>query len=386
MEFQIFIKPVGSLCNLGCSYCYYLDKTRLFRQGSPVPMPDDLLELYIRQHIEASTEPVIFFSWHGGEPLLAEPDFFRKAVDLQKKWKPACSNIINGVQTNGTLLDEPWLRFFAEQEFRLGISMDGPEDLHDQFRNTRDGKGSFQKALRGYDLALLQGIDPEILCVLNADNVKHPLLIYRYFKKLGAKTITFLPLVEHRTSGNRMVSSRSVNPENFGTFLCTVFDEWIEHDIGKVRIQIFEEALRTAFKQDHTLCIFKPVCGGVPVIEHNGDFFSCDHYVDEKHRIGNIRDISLAKMLDSDRQKDFGLYKQLSLPQFCLDCEVRLMCHGECPKNRFILSPTGEPGLNYLCAGYKKFFNHCLPFVESVSREYNRKNNHRDHRDLHGEH
>jgi uncharacterized protein len=372
-EFQVFLKPFGSLCNLDCSYCYYLEKTRLLRQDRPVIMLEDLLELYIRQHIEASTEPIIHFSWHGGEPLLAGLDFYRKAISLQKKWKPIGRTIINGIQTNGTLLDESWVKFFAEENFRLGISMDGPEDLHDQFRRTRDGKGSFQKVLHGYDLALMHGMDPEILCVLNADNVKHPLVIYRYFKKLGAKTMTFLPLVEHLTSGNGLVSDRSVRPEDFGTFLCTAFDEWVEHDIGRVKIQVFEEALRSAFNQEHTLCIFKPVCGGVPVVEHNGDFYSCDHYVDKKHRIGNINDVSLAELLDSDSQKAFGLYKQLSLPKFCLDCEVRMMCHGECPKNRFIHTQTGEQGLNYLCAGYKKFFTHCLPFVEAVAREYSRK-------------
>ena len=328
-------------------------------------MQDDLLELYIRQHIEASTEPVISFSWHGGEPLLAGIDFYKKVIALQKKWKPAGRTIINGVQTNGTLLDESWVKFFAEENFRLGISMDGPEDLHNQFRKTTDGEGSFQKVLHGYDLALLHGIDPEILCVLNADNVHHPLLIYRYFKKLGAKTMTFLPLVEHRVSGNGVVSNRSVRPEDFGTFLCTVFDEWIGQDIGKVKIQIFEEALRSAFNQEHTLCIFKPVCGGVPVVEHNGDFFSCDHYVDDEHRIGNIGEVTLTELLSSARQKTFGLSK-LSLPQFCFDCEVRMMCNGECPRNRFIHTPSGEPGLNYLCAGYKKFFRHCLPFVEQV--------------------
>jgi len=371
-EFQIFLKPAGSLCNLDCSYCYYLEKSRLFRQDGPVIMQEDMLELYLRQHIEASTESVIAFSWHGGEPLLAGLDFFRKAVDLQKKWMPAGRAIINGVQTNGTLLDESWVKFFAKENFRLGISMDGPEDLHDQFRKTRDGKGSFQKVLHGYDLALLYGLDPEIMCVLNADNVNNPLLIYRYFKKLGAKTITFLPLVEHLTLGNGVVSARSVRPEDFGTFLCTVFDEWVEHDIGKVKIQVFEEALRSAFNQEHTLCIFKPVCGGVPVVEHNGDFYSCDHYVNNVHRIGNIGVISLKGLLESARQKTFGLSK-LSLPQFCFDCEIRMMCHGECPKNRFIHTPTGEPGLNYLCAGYKKFFTHCLPFVEAVSKEYNRK-------------
>ncbi len=371
-EFQIYLKPIGPLCNLRCSYCYYLGRSRLFSKDNPVVMEDDLLELYIRQHIEASKEPVIPFSWHGGEPLMAGLDFFRKAVALQKKWKPEGCTIINGIQTNGTLLDELWIRFFAEENFRLGISMDGPEELHNQFRKTSDGKGSFKKVLHGYDLALLHGIDPEILCVLNADNVQHPLLIYRYFKKLGAKTMTFLPLVEHLNSKNGVVSNRSVRSEDFGAFLCIIFDEWVEQDIGKVKIQVVEEALRTAFNQEHTLCIFKPVCGGVPVVERNGDFYSCDHYVDDAHRIGNIGVVSLKELLGNDQQKTFGLSK-LSLPQFCVGCEVLMMCNGECPKNRFIHTPAGEPGLNYLCAGYKKFFTHCRPFVESVSREYNRK-------------
>jgi uncharacterized protein len=302
---------------------------------------------------------------------MAGLDFYKKAIALQKKWKPAGRTIINGVQTNATLLDEPWVRFFAEENFRLGISMDGPEDLHNQFRRTQDGKGTFQKALAGYDLALLYGLDPEILCVVNSHNVKHPSLIYRYFKRLGVKTMTFLPLVEHSPSENVIVSDRSVNPEDFGTFLCTVFNEWIEQDIGRVKIQVFEEALRSAFNQEHTLCIFKPVCGGVPVVEQNGDFYSCDHYVDDLHRIGNIREISLKELLASPRQKTFGLSK-LSLPRFCLDCEVRRMCNGECPKNRFIYSPDGEAGLNYLCAGYKKFFRHCKPFVKEVREVFNR--------------
>jgi uncharacterized protein len=370
-EFQIFLKPVGSLCNLDCSYCYYLEKARQPGHGSPFLMHEDMLELYIRQHIDASTEPVIFFSWHGGEPLLAGTEFYRKAVALQKKWKPAGRTIINGVQTNGTLLDESWAKFFAEENFRLGISMDGPEDIHDQFRKTKNGTGSFKKVLKGYDLALMHNIDPEILCVLNRENVKHPLPVYRYFKKLGAKVMTFLPLVERQPSRDGIASVRSVHPEDFGTFLCDVFDEWFEHDIGKVKIQIIEEALRTAFKQEHTLCIFKPICGGVPVVEHTGDFYPCDHYADESHRIGNIAEVPLNELLDSAPQKVFGLSK-LSLPRFCLDCDVLMMCHGECPKNRFICTPAGEPGLNYLCAGYKKFFRHCLPFVEAVAKEFNK--------------
>lgn len=371
-EFQVFLKPVGPVCNLDCSYCYYHGKNLPPGRENQGHMDFDLLEMYIRQHIEATAGPDIFFSWHGGEPLIAGLDFFREAVALQKKWKPSGQKIINGIQTNGTLLDESWMKFLADENFVLGISIDGPEDLHNQFRKSKSGQGSFQKVLRAYDLALLYGLDPEILCVLNADNVKQPLKIYHYFKRLGAKTITFLPLVEHCTSGNQEVSLHSVPPGDFGTFLCTVFDEWIERDIGKIKIQIFEEALRSAFKQDHTLCIFKPVCGAVPVVEQNGDFYSCDHYVDESHRIGNIRESSLRELLGNARQKTFGLSK-LALPQCCLDCEVREMCNGECPKNRFMHTPSGEPGLNYLCAGYKKFFTHCLPFVDAVAREYNLK-------------
>jgi uncharacterized protein len=332
-----------------------------------------LLELYIRQHMEATPGPVITFTWHGGEPLLAGLDFYRKAVAIQQKWKPDGKKIINGIQTNGTLLDMSWAAFFADENFVVGISMDGTEDLHNQFRGTKEGPGSFQKVLNGYDLAMLHGIDPEILCVLNADNVQHPLLIYRYFKKLGAKYMTFLPLVEKCASGIEMVSARTVPPGDFGRFLCTVFDEWVDHDIGRVKIQVFEEALRTAFKQEHTLCIFKPVCGGVPVVEQNGDFYSCDHYVDDSHRIGNIGEVPIKELLGNARQKTFGLAK-LSLPRVCLDCGVRVMCNGECPKNRFMYTQDSEPGLNYLCEGYKLFFNHCQPFVEAVAKEFNKKN------------
>jgi uncharacterized protein len=370
-EFQVFLKPVGSLCNLDCTYCYYNSKTWLAGCNKKGRMDFSLLESYIRQHIEASAEPAIPFSWHGGEPLMAGLDFYRKVVALQKKWKPSGRTVINGIQTNGTLLDESWARFFAEENFSVGISMDGPEELHNRFRRDKDGKGSFQKVLQGYDLALLHGIQPEILCVVNAVNVEHPLRIYNYFKSLDAGTMTFLPLVERCMPGEG-VSSRSVPAGEFGTFLCTVFDEWIEKDIGKVKIQIIEEALRTAFSQEHTLCVFKPVCGGVPVVERNGDFYSCDHYVEDRHRIGNILQTSLKELLGSARQKTFGLSK-LSLPRFCQDCEVLKMCNGECPKNRFIHTPAGEPGLNYLCGGYRKFFNHCLPFVEAVAREFNSK-------------
>jgi uncharacterized protein len=366
-EFQIFAKPSGPLCNLGCTYCYYLDKVDFFGKEASFRMPDEILDSYIRQHIEATTEPVITFSWHGGEPMLAGLKFYRKAVALQKKYNTAGRKIINGMQTNGTLVNAEWCRFLAEEQFVIGISIDGPENLHDIFRLTKDGKPTFNRVMRGYDQLVIHGVDPEILCVVNAENVMYPLEVYRFFKQLGAGFITFIPLVEKLAYDSPVVSSRSVPARAFGNFLCSIFDEWVEQDIGRVKVQIFEEALRTAFKQEHTLCIFKPVCGGVPVVEHNGDFFSCDHFVTREHYLGNIREIALADLLDSDRQKAFGQAKLNTLPKFCRECEVRDMCNGECPKNRFINTPDGEPGLNYLCAGYKMFFNHCRPFAEAVA-------------------
>jgi len=369
-EFQVFAKPTGPTCNLGCAYCYYLDKTKLFGEDKVYHMPEEILENYIRQHIKACTEPVITFSWHGGEPMRAGLNFYRKAVELQRKYNQSGRKIINGMQTNGTLVNKDWCIFLAEEQFVIGISIDGPEELHDRFRLTKDGNPTFKQVMRGYDKLVLHGIDPEILCVVNAENVKYPLEVYRFFRQLGAPFLTFIPLVEKQTEDPVGVTSKSVSAEAFGEFLCAIFDEWVQNDIGKVKVQIFEEALRTAFNQDHTLCIFKPVCGGVPVVEHNGDFFSCDHFVTKEHYLGNIRDIALADLLDSERQQAFGQAKLNTLPRHCLECEIRDMCNGECPKNRFISTPDGEPGLNYLCAGYKKFFRHCSPFVKAVAKAW----------------
>jgi uncharacterized protein len=366
-EFQIFVKPVGALCNLRCRYCYYLDKKALYTAEGAFVMNDDMLEKYIIQHIEASTEETIFFSWHGGEPLMAGIDFFRKAVALQKKHKPSGRTIINGVQTNGTLIDWNWGSFLAEEKFMVGLSIDGPGDLHNRFRTTPDGRSSLPKVLRGYEILQRYRISSEILCVVNSFNVKFPLVIYNFFKELGAKYITFLPLVERRPGTKSGVSRASVPPLEFGRFLVSVFDEWIERDIGEIKIQIFEEAARTAFNQEHTLCIFKEICGGVPVVELNGDFYSCDHFVNRDNLIGNINEGSIAGFLDSKRQKAFGRAKSLTLPRYCIECEVKAMCNCECPKNRFINTPDGEPGLNYLCSGYKTFFNHCQPFMEAIT-------------------
>ena len=366
-EFQIFAKPVGALCNLRCKYCYYLEKRSLYHGEESLTMNDEILEKYIIQHIEATTDETIFFSWHGGEPLMAGIDFFKKAIAIQKKHKPEGRTILNGVQTNGTLIDWNWASFLAEEKFVVGISIDGPGDLHNRFRVTPGGEPSLSRVLKGYDILQRSRIRSEILCVVNSYNVRFPLVVYNFFRELGARYITFLPLVEKRQGTKTGVSRASVPPDEFGRFLISVFDEWVERDIGELKIQIFEEAARTAFNQEHTLCIFRENCGGVPVVELNGDFYSCDHFVNRENLIGNITQGSVAGFLDSERQKAFELAKSLTLPRYCVACEVRQMCNGECPKNRFITTPDGEPGLNYLCSGYKTFFNHCRPFVDAIS-------------------
>ncbi len=281
-------------------------------------MADDILEKYIFQHIQASTDDKICFSWHGGEPLLAGIDFYRKVLNLQSALKPAGKTIINGIQTNGTLLDEEWCKFLAKENFVIGISIDGPGEFHNYNRRTRQDSNTFINVIRGYELLRQHGVTPEILCVISNDNVKYPLIIYNFFKSLGAKYITFFPLVEPDPASSTSVSKKSVPSVEFGNFLSSVFDEWVEKDIGEIKVQIFEEAARTAFGQEHTLCIFKLNCGGVPVVEYNGDFYSCDHYVDSDHLVGNIKDNSLADFLDCERQLVFGRAKSACLPKYCI--------------------------------------------------------------------
>jgi len=372
-EFQVFAKPVDSICNLDCHYCYYLKKEHLYPKGESFRMPDDILEEYIVQHINASLDQVIGFSWHGGEPTVLGLDYFRKIVALQRKHQPPNRRITNGIQTNGTLLDEDWCRFLAAEGFAVGISLDGPQELHDRYRVTKDQKPTHKKTMRGYKLLQQHRVLCEILCVVNSYNVQYPTQVYRFFRELKAKYVSFLPLVEPQPDAESGVSHRSVPSEVFGVFLCTIFDEWMAQDIGRVKIQIFEEAARTAFGQEHTMCIFLKTCGGVPVIEHNGDFYSCDHFVDAEHHLGNIREIPLVELLESSKQRTFGQVKLDTLPRYCQACEVRDMCNGGCPKNRFLQTPDGETGLNYLCAGYKRFFTHCLPFVAEVANLWRRQ-------------
>jgi len=372
-EFQVFVKPIGSICNLDCHYCYYLKKEHLYPKGELFRMPDDILEEYIVQHIKAFPEEVIRFSWHGGEPTVLGLDYFRKIVALQHKHQPSGQRIMNGMQTNGTLLDEDWCRFLADEGFAVGLSLDGPQEKHDRYRRTKDQKSTFEDTMRGYKLLQQYGVNCDILCVVTAHNVNHPTEVYRFFKEIKAPYVSFLPMVERQPEAESGVSSNTMSAEAWGDFLCTIFDEWEEQDVGSIKVQIFEEAARTAFDQEHSLCIFRPICGDIPVIEHNGDFYSCDHFVDVEHRLGNIQEIPLVELFESPAQREFGQAKLDTLPRYCLECEVREMCNGECPKNRFIQTPDGELGLNYLCAGYKRFFTHCQPFVQEVATQWRRE-------------
>ena len=372
--FQVFVKPAGAACNLACRYCYYLGKGASVPEAKPARLPEDLLEDYIAQHVAASPDEIIRFSWHGGEPTVLGVDYFRKIVEIQRRHRPAGRTIANGMQTNGTLLDDEWGRFLAAEGFSVGLSLDGPRELHDRYRLAPDGTSSFDLAIRGYEILRRHGVPTDILCVVSVENVRCPLEVYGFFREIGASYVTFLPLVEQKTDAPGGVTPDTVPSEAWGDFLCAVFGKWVDRDIGRIKIQIVEEAARPAFGQEHSLCIFRPVCGDIPVLERNGDFYSCDHFVDETHRVGNIRETPLVELLESPAQLAFGLAKLENLPCVCRACEVLVMCNGECPKNRFAHAPDGEPGLNYLCAGYKKFFARVRPFVAEVAAEWRRQN------------
>ena len=371
-SFQVFAKPAGAACNLACRYCYYLDKGPAGPEAAAARMPDDLLEAYVAQHISASPDEIIRFSWHGGEPTVLGLEFFRRVAAIQRRLRPPGRSIANGLQTNGTLLDDEWGYFLAAEGFSVGLSLDGPRALHDHHRRTRGGRPTFDRAMRGLAVLGRHGVPTDILCVVGAHNAGRPLDVYGFFREIGAAHVTFLPLVERPPGTAGGAGPDSVAPEAWGSFLGAVFDEWVARDIGRVKVQIFEEAARTAFGQEHSLCLFRPVCGDIPVLERNGDVFACDHYVDEAHRLGNIRDKPLVDLVESPALRAFGLAKRDRLPAFCRTCEVLDMCHGECPKNRFVTAPDGEPGLNYLCAGYKRFFTHVRPFVAAVAAEWRR--------------
>jgi uncharacterized protein len=392
-HFQVFAKPGGALCNLDCRYCYYLDKESLYPPTGPARMDEALLETYIGQHVEAAGEGEIRFSWHGGEPTLLGVDYFRAIVALQRKHAPPGRRIFNALVTNGTLLDEEWCRFLADGSFAVGLSLDGPADLHDAYRVSKGRKPTHHLVMRGFDLLRRHRIPCDILCVVNDRNVRHARRVYRFFKQMGATYVGFLPVVEPvgslpavepmgdlsagtgshgpPTGGEgghlpRIVTRETVPARAYGSFLITIFDEWVRNDIGRIMVQIFDEAARPLRGLDHSLCVYRERCGDVPVLEHDGSLFSCDHFVDPAHLLGNIRETSLASLLASPAQRRFGEAKWDRLPRYCRECPVRPMCNGGCPKDRFLLTPDGEEGMNYLCQGLKAFFTHARPTLEKL--------------------
>jgi uncharacterized protein len=364
---HVLSKPTGAICNLGCSYCFFLDKELLY-EGDRFRMSDELAETYIRSLVEAHETSQVTVAWQGGEPTLMGLDFYRRVMDLEEKYRRPGMTYLNTMQTNGTLLTDEWCEFLAEHDYLIGISIDGPRELHDTYRVTKKGEGTFDKVMRGLRLLQKHGVDYNILTTVNRTNADYPLEVYRFLRdEAGTDWMQFIPVVERVDEhGNPAdlrgshASERSVGPEQFGNFLITIFDEWVHHDVGSVFVQTFEATARNFFglQGRSGMCVFNETCGTGLALEHNGDLFSCDHFVDPEFLIGNITEHGIADLVGGRQQYEFGQDKLTGLPQYCLDCDVRFACHGECPKNRFTLTPDGEPGLNYLCAGFKAFFHH----------------------------
>ena len=355
--FHVMTKPIGPICNLDCEYCFYLEKEELYPDNNSFRMTDEVLENYVRQYIEAQQVNEVTFAWQGGEPTLMGVDFFRRAVEYQYRYRRPGMQIQNTFQTNGTLIDDEWATFLKQNKFLVGISIDGPPEIHDKYRFDKRGRPSSDDVIRGLRFLQKHNVDYNVLCVVSRANEDHGMEVYQYFKQLGVEFMQFIPAVEHFGDGPQ-VSNRSVGARQYGKFLCEIFDEWVVSDIGKIFIQIFDVSLEAWLGYMPSLCIFNETCGNAMAIEHNGDLYSCDHYVSPEYHLGNIEETPMTEMVNSPFQRKFGTDKRDTLPQYCLDCEVRFVCNGGCPKNRFIKTPTGEKGLNYLCAGYKMFFKH----------------------------
>ncbi len=380
LAFHLLAKPTGAVCNLDCKYCFFLSKEMLY-PGSRFRMADELLETYIRQLLESQQIPEVTIAWQGGEPTLMGLDFFKRSIELVEKYKKPGQIVSHTIQTNGTKIDAELAAFFKQHNFLVGLSVDGPQPLHDAYRVNKGGSGTFEQVMRGWHFLQKHEVDVNILCTVHAANADHPLEIYHFFRdELKAQYMQFIPIIERatpetlplanrgwseRAGGDRplyqqigeLVTERSVKPEQFGRFLIAIFDEWVKRDVGKVFVQSFDAALANWIGQP-SLCIFQPTCGNALALEHNGDLYSCDHFVEPAFLLGNIQETHLIELVASDQQKKFGQDKFDTLPQYCRQCEVLFACYGECPRNRFIHTPDGEPGLNYLCAGYKLFFNH----------------------------
>jgi uncharacterized protein len=360
--FHVMAKPTGSDCNLNCAYCFFLKKEMLY-PGSDFRMSDEVHEAYIKQLFEAHHVPQVTVAWQGGEPTLMGLDFFRRSIELQKKYAKPGTQIENTFQTNGILLNDQWCQFFGENHFLIGLSMDGPKELHDFYRKDKAGHGTFDKVERAARLLQKHNVEFNILCTVNSKNAEHPLDVYRFFRdQLGTHYIQFIPVVERDNESGfqegSQVTDRSVRPRQWGNFLMQIFDEWIKQDVGKTFVLNFDGALAGWLGRAGTVRIFGPTCGQGMALEHNGDLYSCDHFVEPNYLIGNIMEKPMAELAASEKQRKFGQDKQDTLPQYCRNCEWFHICNGECPKNRFVKSSEGQEGLNYLCEGYKAFFKH----------------------------
>lgn len=355
--FHVVAKPRGAVCNLECAYCFYLPKERLYPR-SRSRMPDGLLELFVRQHIEAQRSPEVTFTWQGGEPTLMGLDFFRRAVDLQQRYRRPGTEVRNALQTNATTLDDEWCRFLRENRFLVGASLDGPREVHDAFRVDKGGAPTFDRVMAGIGLLSRHGVDFNVLACVHAASAGRGREVYRFLRdEVRAPMVQFLPVVELREEDGA-VTDRSITGRQYGAFLIDVFDEWVRRDVGRTFVQLFDVALGIWFGHPSSLCVHAETCGDVLALEHGGDVFSCDHFVGRRHRLGNIAATPLARLAASEPQRAFGEAKRDGLPRYCRECGVRFACNGGCPKDRVLTTPDGEPGLNWLCDGYRAFFAH----------------------------
>ena len=389
IAFHVMSKPIGPICNLDCKYCFYLEKEKLYPTGERWKMSDDVLDSYIRQYIEQQDAPEISFAWQGGEPTLLGVDYFRQVVALQKKYANG-KRILNAFQTNGVLLDDEWAEFFNQNKFLVGLSIDGPRQLHDTYRVDKQQKGTFDDVIRGLDVLTKHRVEFNTLTVVNRANSQRPLEVYRFLREIGSGFMQFIALVERKPSSTRLtisgldfaeppsldkpedenspVTEWSVRPADYGRFLCTIFDQWVRQDVGRTFVQLFDVALSIWAGKGSPLCLFTEKCGNALALEHNGDVYSCDHFVYPRYNLGNLMNTSLNEMVTSAQQKKFGSDKADTLPRYCQQCSVKFACNGECPKHRFSLTPDGQLGLNYLCAAYKQFFTHVDPYLQTMTQ------------------
>ena len=379
-------KPSASVCNLDCTYCFYLEKEKLYADAqTDWKMSDEVLELYVKQHIAAQDVPTVEFAWQGGEPTLMGVDFYRRAVELQQRYADG-KKVTNAFQTNGILLDDEWGEFLSENNFLIGLSIDGPREFHDRYRVDKGQNPTFDKVLAGLEALKKHRVEFNTLTVLQNHNADHPIEVYNFLKGLGSHFMQFIPIVERAAhepaadglqliapsfGGGARMTKWSVGSAQYGKFLCKVFDEWVRQDVGQRFVQIFDVSLGSWLGQDASLCIFAETCGNALIIEHNGDLYSCDHFVYPEYNLGNVRDWTIREMVSSERQRKFGQDKKDTLPRYCRECEFRFACNGGCPKHRFTKTPAGEDGLNYLCKGYKIYFGHIAPYMEFMANELN---------------